>query len=53
MEAAKPTIIYFLVIMDLLSAKRRRSFTTQKVMRGLGGRQVLENPEGASFWKKI
>jgi hypothetical protein len=34
-EAAKPTIRYCLVMLDLLSDKRRRSYTTQKVMRGL------------------
>jgi hypothetical protein len=44
MEAATPTIKYCLVMLDLLSDKRRRSYTTQKVMRGLVRRQVLENP---------
>jgi hypothetical protein len=34
-EAATPTLIYCLVMLDLTSDKRRRSYTTQKVMRGL------------------
>jgi hypothetical protein len=34
-EAAKPTIRYCLVMLDPPSDKRCRSYTTQKVMRGL------------------
>jgi hypothetical protein len=34
-EAAKPTIRYCLVMLDSPSDKRRRSYTTQKVIRGL------------------
>jgi hypothetical protein len=35
MEAAQPTIRYWLVMLDLPSDKQRRSYTTQKVKRGL------------------
>jgi hypothetical protein len=35
MEAAKTTIRYCLVMLDLLSDKQRRYYKTQKVMRGL------------------
>jgi hypothetical protein len=34
-EEAKPTIRYCLVMLDLLLDKKRRSYKTQKVMRGL------------------
>jgi hypothetical protein len=53
MEAAKPTIIHCLVMLDLPSDKRRRSYTSQKVMRGHVWRQVLENPEVTIFWKNV
>jgi hypothetical protein len=33
MEAAKPTIRYGLVMLDLILDKRRRSYTTSKVMK--------------------
>jgi hypothetical protein len=52
-EAAKPTIRYCLLILDLPSDKQRRSYTTKNVMRGLVLRQVLEYTEIKSFWKKI